>query len=111
LDRKPGLANRLVALSSVVVKSWWWRYPTLSVGWGRGETLRRPNSPATPQSLDQWSKMEVVLKMACRRVSGARHSERRWIRSCRGCPLRNSSILSYKGKRRLRPCQRSRDSS
>jgi len=41
----------------------------LSEGWGRGGTQRRPNSRATPQGLNQRSKMEeVVLKMARRRL-------------------------------------------
>jgi len=40
---------------------WWWCYPTSSEGWGRGGTPRRPNSRATPQGLDQKSKMEEVV--------------------------------------------------
>jgi len=40
-------------------------YPTLSEGWRRGGTPRRPNSLATPQGQYQRSKMEeVLLKMA-----------------------------------------------
>jgi len=49
---------------------WWWCYPTLSEGWGRRGPPRRPNSRATPQGLEQRSKMEeVVPKMARRRGS------------------------------------------
>ena len=33
-------------------------YPTPSDGWGRGGTPRRPNSRATPQGLDQRSRIE-----------------------------------------------------
>jgi len=40
---------------------WWWCYPTPSERWGHGETPRRPNSRATPQGLDQRSKMEEVV--------------------------------------------------
>jgi len=41
-------------------------------GWGRGGTPRRPSSRATPEGLNQRSKMEeVVPKMACRRGSDA----------------------------------------
>jgi len=44
---------------------WWWCYPNPSERWGHGGTPRRPNSQATPQGLDQRSKMEkVVPKMA-----------------------------------------------
>jgi len=32
---------------------YWWCYPTPSEGWWRGETLRIPNSRASPQGLDQ----------------------------------------------------------
>jgi len=46
--------------------------PTPSEGWGRGGTLRRLNSRATTQGLDQRFKMEeVVPKMARRRGLGA----------------------------------------
>jgi len=63
---------------------WWWCYPTPFEVWGRGGTPRVPNSRATPQGLDQRSKMEaVVSKMACRRGSDTGQS-RRWVRSCRG---------------------------
>jgi len=41
----------------------WCCYPTPSEGWRRGGTLRRPNSRATAQDLDQRSKMEVVLRL------------------------------------------------
>jgi len=37
---------------------WWWYYPTPSKGWGRGKIPWRSNSRATPQGLDQRSKME-----------------------------------------------------
>jgi len=37
---------------------YWWCYPTPSEGWGRGGTPRRPNSRATPQGLDQSSKIK-----------------------------------------------------
>jgi len=57
---------------------WWWCYPTPSEGWGRGGTLRRLKSRATPQGLDQRSKMEeVVPKMARRRGTDAGQSRRR----------------------------------
>jgi len=54
---------------------------------GRGGTPRRPNSRATPQGLNQRSKMEkVVPKMEHQRGSDAGQSRRKWVRSCRGCP-------------------------
>jgi len=57
---------------------WWWCYPTPSDGWGCGGAPRRPSSPATPQGLDQWSKMEeVVPKMVRRRGSDAGQSRKR----------------------------------
>jgi len=56
---------------------WWWCYPILSEGWGRGGTPRRPNSRATTQGLYQRLKMEVVPKMARRRGSDAGQSRRR----------------------------------
>jgi len=47
-------------------------------GMGRGGTTRRPSSRATPQGLDQRSKMEeVVPKMARRRGSDAGQSRKR----------------------------------
>jgi len=47
-------------------------------GWRRGGTPRRTNSRATPQGLDQRSKMEeVVLKMARQRGSDAGQHKRR----------------------------------
>jgi len=61
-----------------MLKTWWLYYPTPSEGWGRGETPRRPNSRATPQGLDQMSKMEeVVPKMARRRGLDAEQSRRK----------------------------------
>jgi len=65
---------------------WWWYYPTPSEEWGRGGTPRRPNSRATPQGLDQRSKMEVVPKIARRKGSDAGQSRRRLVKSCRECP-------------------------
>jgi len=57
---------------------WWWCYLTTFEGWRRGGTPRRSNSWATPQDLDQRSKMkELMPKMACRRGADARQS-RRW---------------------------------
>jgi len=45
---------------------------------GHGGTPQRPNSWATPQGLDQRSKMgEVVLKMACWKGSDAGQLRRR----------------------------------
>jgi len=68
-------------------ETWWWCHPTPSEGWGRRGTPLRRNSWATPQGLDQKSKMEeVVPKMARRRASDAGQSRRRWVRSCRRCP-------------------------
>jgi len=56
--------------------------PRLRAG-GPGGTPLRPNSQATPQSLDQRSKMkDVVPKMARRRGSEAGQSKRRQVRSC-----------------------------
>jgi len=44
---------------------WWWRYPTPSEVWDRGETPRKPNNRDTPQNRNQRSKIEdVVPKMA-----------------------------------------------
>jgi len=40
---------------------WWWCYSTPSDGWGRRGTPRTPNSWATPQGLNQRSKMEEVV--------------------------------------------------
>jgi len=72
----------LCVLSSINVvscfekKLWWWCYPTPSEGWGRGGTPRRLNIRATPQGLDQRSKMEeVVPNMARRRGSRMRDSQ------------------------------------
>jgi len=56
-------------------------------GMGRGGTPGKSNSLATPQGLDQRSRMEeVVAKMAHRRGSDAGQSRSRWVRSCRWCP-------------------------
>jgi len=44
-------------------------------GWGRGGIPRRPNSQATPQGLDQGSKLEVMPKMARWRSSDSEHSK------------------------------------
>jgi len=56
---------------------WRWCYPTPSEGWERGGTPRRPSSRATPQGLNQRSKMEeVVPMMARRRGSDAGQSRR-----------------------------------
>jgi len=53
---------------------------TASEGWSCGETPRRPNSRATPQGLDQRSKIEeVVPKMARQRGSDAGQSRRKWV--------------------------------
>ena len=66
---------------------WWWYYPTPSEGWVRGGTPRRPNSWATPQGLDQRSRIErEEPKIDLRRGSEAGQSRRRWLRSCGGCP-------------------------
>jgi len=80
----------------------WWCYPTPSEWCGCGGTPRRPNSRATPQDLDQRSKLEdVVPKLAHRR--GVR----------RRCKKNSLSVLFWivnEDKRRLWPWQRSRDS-
>jgi len=64
---------------------------------GGVEDLHRdPNSWATPQDLDQKSKMEeVVLKMARRRGSDAGQPRRRSIRSCKGCPQALQEEFSF----------------
>jgi len=41
------------------------------LGWGHGGIAQRPNSWASPQGLDQRSKIEVVPNMACWRGSDA----------------------------------------
>ena len=57
---------------------WWWYYPTPFEGWGRGGTLRRPNSRATPQGLDHRSRIErEEPKIDLRRGSEAGQSRRR----------------------------------
>jgi len=40
---------------------WWWCYLTHIEGCEFEEILRRPNSWATPQGPDQWSKMEEAV--------------------------------------------------
>jgi len=45
---------------------WWWCYPIPSEGWGHGRIPRRPDSRATPQGLDQRSKMEEVVPTMAR---------------------------------------------
>jgi len=53
-------------------------YLTPSNGWGRGEIPRRPNIRATPQNLNQRSKMEeAALNIVCRRGSDAGKSKRK----------------------------------
>jgi len=68
------------------------------------------HSRATPQGLDQKSKMEVMPKMARRRGSDARQSRRRRVRSCRGvcrrCKNNSPSVLSCIGKRTKESCDR-----
>jgi len=65
-------------LFSVFQLRWWWCYPTPSAEWECRGTPRKPNSRASPQGLDQRSKMdEVVPKMARRRGSDAGQSRRR----------------------------------
>ena len=97
----------------------WWYYPTPSEGWGRGGTLRRPNSRATSQGLDHRSRIErEEPKIDLRRGSEAGQSRRRWLRSYRGCPQALQAEFSfrlilwrYEDKRRLWPWQRRRESS
>jgi len=48
----------------------WWYYPIPSEGWGCGGTPQRPNSRATPQGLEQRSKMEEVSQIL-QRVSAS----------------------------------------
>jgi len=58
-------AARKIILTYGVSQKGWWCYPTPSDRWRREGTPRRPNSRATPQGLDQRSKIEeVVPKMA-----------------------------------------------
>jgi len=56
-----------------ILSEWWWRR---GIPW-------RPNCQATPQGLDQKSKIELVPKMMHRRDSDAGQSRRRWVGSCR----------------------------
>ena len=64
--------------------AWWWGNPTLSEGWGRGETPQRLNSRATRQGLDQKSNVKSVEpKIDLHRGWEARQSKRRWLRSQR----------------------------
>jgi len=91
-------------------KWWWWCYPTPSERWEREGTPWRLKSRATPQGLDQRSKMDVVPKMACWRGSDSGQSMRRRVRSCRWCPqhcMKNSPfVLSCIGKRTIEGCDR-----
>jgi len=65
-DTKTGWAFCLLHLVVAVVST------TPSEGWKRGKTPRKPNSRATPQSLDQRLKREeVVPKMVRRKSSDA----------------------------------------
>jgi len=66
-------------------------------GLGAWRTPQRPNSRATPQGLNQRSKMEeVVPKIASRRDSETGQSGRRWVRSCRGCSQTLQEELSFR---------------
>jgi len=56
LVKIPKLMNESTPLQHLR-SCWWWYYSISSEGWGRGGTPRRPNSRATPQGLDQRSKM------------------------------------------------------
>ena len=68
--------------------AWWWGHLILSEGWGRGETPQRLNSRATSQGLDQkWNIKSVEPKIDLHRGWEARQSNRRWLRSRRGCPV------------------------
>jgi len=58
--RKISFPKRVANVPNLMLR-WWWCYPTPSEGWGREETTRRPKSRATPQGLDQRSKMEEVI--------------------------------------------------
>jgi len=44
----------------LILYAMWWCYPTPSEGWERAGTPQRSNSRATPQDLDQRSKMKEV---------------------------------------------------
>jgi len=64
--------------------------------WGVEELQRRPNSRATPQGLNQRSKLEeVVPKKVRRRGSDAGQFRRRRVRSCRGCPQALQEEFSF----------------
>jgi len=85
--------------SAIVVLKYY--YPTPSDSWGCEGILRRPNSRATPQYLDQKSKMEEVEpNMERRRGSDAGQSRRGWVRSCRRCSQALQKEFSFRCKKK-----------
>jgi len=84
-------------------------YSTSSEGWVRERILRKPNIRATPQGLDQKSKIEeVVPKIAPRRGLDAgqyRKSLCSYVR--KRCKKNSLSVLSCISRRTKEECDRS----
>jgi len=79
------------------------RYPWLYLisfgGWVRGESLRRPNKPATPQGLIpsavEGGRNTIKPKRVRLRGSDAGWSRRRWEKSCRWYSQALEEVFSF----------------